>query len=391
MNILSGFQPSELSTDSREVFSEDIIKTLDIISKNLIKGIKNREVGDEYLYFAMWIRKKNLKRYKNIYNGKNIRGRGLTIHIAPSNVPTNALFTLVFGLLSGNSVAMRVSKRSRKDLLEPLRILDRTKSELRYLFSIFECAYDDLCFKELSDKAKALVIWGGNQTIENVISEFSNKKIKILSFANKTSLSVINLNWLDTVDADHKKIAAKLFARDLFSFGQKACSSPKLLVATGELNMKIKKELIDFLGDVSNEGIKMKEKGVKARDCYINAEEFAMKHGKENMINSKNLYCPLFKDRDKEIGISELYQAGNDGCLPIIHSNKWENISKYTQDNSQTMILIGLSDEQEEKIYLETKNTSITRYAKPGSALNIDIIWDGYDIVEELTRKIRYE
>ena len=161
MKILAGCQLSELSQESRDVFTEDIIERLSLISKELIRGINNKEVGDEYLYFAMWIRKKNLQRHKNIYSKKDIKGRGLTIHIAPSNVPTNALFTLVFGLLSGNSVAMRISERSRKDLNEPLRIFDRFKGELNCLFSIFECAYDDRCLETLSEKAQALIIWGG--------------------------------------------------------------------------------------------------------------------------------------------------------------------------------------------------------------------------------------
>lgn len=391
MKILAGCQLSELSQESRNVFTEDIIERLSLISKELIRGINNKEVGDEYLYFAMWIRKKNLQRHKDIYSKRDIKGRGLTIHIAPSNVPTNALFTLVFGLLSGNSVAMRISERSRKDLNEPLRIFDRFKGELNCLFSIFECAYDDRCLNTLSEKAQALVIWGGNKTIDNVISRFSNKGIKIISFANRSSFSAISLDWLLSIDTDQKKMTAKLFARDLFSFGQRACSSPRILIATGDLNMTSKRELIQFLEYVSNEGIRMKAKGVKARDCFINAEEFAMNHGKLNMVKSKNLYCPLFEGKIDRTTISELYQAGCDGCLPIIHSKDWENLTKYAQNDSQTLVLIGLDEEERKYIYQQTKNTSITRYAKPGTALNIDIIWDGYDIVEELTKRIRYE
>ena len=246
-------------------------------------------------------------------------------------------------------------------------------------------------FKKLSNKAEAIVIWGGNNTIDNVISKLSNKKIKTVCFPNRSSFSAINLDWLNSIDDTQEDNGKKLFAKDLFSFGQRACSSPRVLFAAGTLDVKKEKELVRFLEYVSNEGIRMNAKGVKARDCFINAERFAMKYGKPNMVHSKNLYCPLFESIKEEIQISELYQAGCDGCLPIISSENWEDLCKCAQNDSQTLVLIGMADNQREDIYKWTKRTSITRYAKPGTALNIDIIWDGYDIVEELTRKIRYE
>ena len=39
-------------------------------------------------------------------------GRGLAYHIAPSNIPINFAYSLVFGLLSGNTNIVRLSSKN---------------------------------------------------------------------------------------------------------------------------------------------------------------------------------------------------------------------------------------------------------------------------------------
>ena len=43
MNILAGCQLSELSEESRDVFTEDIVERLNLVSKELIRGSKTRK------------------------------------------------------------------------------------------------------------------------------------------------------------------------------------------------------------------------------------------------------------------------------------------------------------------------------------------------------------
>ena len=63
--------------------------------------------------FAFWCRKKNLLLLKKNYKSSlsNSVGRGIIFHITPSNVPLNCIYSLAFGLLSGNSNIVRIPSK----------------------------------------------------------------------------------------------------------------------------------------------------------------------------------------------------------------------------------------------------------------------------------------
>ena len=61
---------------------------------------------------AFWCRKKNIENLikKNLSNEMRI-GLGLIFHITPSNIATNFIYSLFFGLLSGNSNVVKISSK----------------------------------------------------------------------------------------------------------------------------------------------------------------------------------------------------------------------------------------------------------------------------------------
>ena len=69
----------------------------------------------------------------------------------------------------------------------------------------------------------------------------------------------------------------------------------------------------------------------------------------------------------------------------------WENLIKYTRNDTQSLILAGVAKRDRSSILETAKKTTITRIVEAGIALNIGIIWDGYDIISELTRRIENE
>ena len=64
----------------------------------------------EIISFAYWIRKSNIIKFEKIkYIEKWHRvGRGLVLHIPPSNVITGFLYSWAFGLAFGNSNIIKV-------------------------------------------------------------------------------------------------------------------------------------------------------------------------------------------------------------------------------------------------------------------------------------------
>ena len=61
---------------------------------------------------AFWCRKKNILNLKKQFLTSETRlGLGLIFHITPSNIPTNFAYSLIFGLITGNSNIVKVPSK----------------------------------------------------------------------------------------------------------------------------------------------------------------------------------------------------------------------------------------------------------------------------------------
>ena len=80
---------------------------------NELKKDKNIYKFPELFYLMFWCTKKNINKLKSNHLSKKIRfGRGLAYHICPSNVPTNFIYSFLFGLLSGNSNIIKLPNKN---------------------------------------------------------------------------------------------------------------------------------------------------------------------------------------------------------------------------------------------------------------------------------------
>ena len=98
-------------TDISNIFDNLIISFLDDISK-AIKSNKKFYKFPDLVQFGFWCRKSNLIKISEKYKSKNLMvGRGIVLHITPSNVPLNFAYSFVFGMLSGNTNLVRLPSR----------------------------------------------------------------------------------------------------------------------------------------------------------------------------------------------------------------------------------------------------------------------------------------
>ena len=96
-----------------EIFSKLSVKFLKDFSQEL-RRYKKINFYPDLIYLMFWLNKysKILKKE----DGENLRlGRGLVFHICPSNVPTNFIYSFIFGLLSGNSNIVKVPTKKFKE------------------------------------------------------------------------------------------------------------------------------------------------------------------------------------------------------------------------------------------------------------------------------------
>ena len=100
------------SNKTYKIFEINAINFLDEVSQEIIKNKKYSKYTD-IIAFAYFIRKKNLIKISKDYKNKDrMIGRGIAYHITPSNIPINFAYSLVFGLLSGNSNIVRLPSKN---------------------------------------------------------------------------------------------------------------------------------------------------------------------------------------------------------------------------------------------------------------------------------------
>jgi hypothetical protein len=103
--------PDQVADAPVVVFDRSRIDFLADLSNALLEKSSIRSLPD-VVAFAFWCRRANLAKIVAKLNTDYLRvGLGLVFHISPSNIPVKFAFSLVFGLLSGNSCVVRLPSK----------------------------------------------------------------------------------------------------------------------------------------------------------------------------------------------------------------------------------------------------------------------------------------
>ena len=236
---LAGVSPFNLEKNGIVPFSDKSCRFLYTLSTHIFNHSEAKKYGD-LISFAFWSRKSNLSRMKeNFLNGKKQSiGRGICLHITPSNIPINFAFSMAFGILAGNSNAIKVTSNTAyqvKVLCKLINeILNETDfSEISQRLAIFKYDNEDSITQDLSNLAMARVIWGGNKTINSIKSFMSHPRCVDICFPDRYSLCLMNANTVNNLNKSELKILSKNFYNDTLYMNQEACSSPHAVIWKG--------------------------------------------------------------------------------------------------------------------------------------------------------------
>ena len=172
INYLTGNQ--KIHSIAVEPFNNEVCSFIADLSKNLDGNPKSKLFPD-IKTLAFWCRKNNLLNLRKNFLTKEIRlGLGLIFHITPSNIPTNFAYSLIFGLITGNSNIVKVPSK-KFDQINIIcssinKILKKKKYKLiRKMITIVRYNDKDIYTKKFSLMCNARLIWGGNNSINNII------------------------------------------------------------------------------------------------------------------------------------------------------------------------------------------------------------------------------
>mgnify|MGYP001211562206 CR=1 FL=1 len=370
-------------------FDDQVCSFLSEFSKKLMID-KNAKRYTDLIALAFWCRKNNLIKLKNEKKSKEIRiGRGLIFHITPSNVPTNFFYSLIFGLLSGNSNIVKVPSKKfiQISIISSIikKLLKKKKyRKLKKMITIIEYNNNNNITKFISQNCDSRVIWGGDKTINNV-REFNLKpQANEITFGDRYSISIINTDTINTnKNNSNLERLTQNFYNDTMIMDQNACTSPHLVFWLGKnnkslcklfwnnLSKKIKKEydfpdiaLIDKYVKICND---VTMKNFKSAKIYEDSL---------HVVRLKKLNFNLETLRGKWGYFYEYYLKSLDEILPFINS-------KY-----QTLTYFGIQKKEILDFFKNNNPKGIDRVVPIGQSLHISLTWDGYDIIKSLSRGI---
>ena len=381
-----------LNQHSFDVFSDVTLSFLSDISKELLNSPFVREYPD-VATFAFYCREANLKVIKTSYpDGIKLQtGRGILFHIAPGNVPVNFAYSLLAGLLTGNINIVRVPSNTFEQVNiivnEIKKVLTFKKYKSFFSNRLFLVKYNresnaTAFFSKICD---IRIIWGGDQTIDDIRKFPISPKSTEITFSDRYSIAIINADFYLKIN-DKSKVALD-FYNDTFLFDQNACTSPQTIYWKGSID-EIKdaqdifwKNLHLILAEKKYElqPISSVDKLTMFYTQAISYGDIEIEPRMSNLIwRIKN--NSIHRDID-------LYKC-NSGYFNEVVISSLDEIRQVISRKYQTIGYLGFPKDELQIWIKNNKLLGVDRVVPLGRTMDFSLIWDGYDLVNILSRKI---
>jgi hypothetical protein len=380
-----------------EPYSDVVCDMLDEYSAALRQDTQAKTYPD-VMTFAFWARKANILRHKEEFCSRNVKrrrlGKGIVFHIAPSNVPVNFMFSYAFGLLAGNANIVRVPSRLFPQVDCMCRVLEQVLSEekysrLRSMTSIVRYEKKKAVTDQFSALCNMRVIWGGDSTIQEIRTSPIPPRSTEITFADRYSFGVIHVPVLLETSSDALQTLAKGFYNDTYLMDQNACSAPHLicwdLAGASEEEWRLAQSR--FWDSVLKEAAKYDLEDIKVSEKYaLLCENMIENSAITNLVKYDNLLYVC--DIGELSGETVTKLRGKYGLFFQYKLNNLEELSVLFQEKVQTCASYGTPSTVLASVIMEHGGCGIDRIVPFGKTLDIDVLWDGYDLVEEMSRVI---
>lgn len=368
-------------------FDDAVCNFLSSLSKNINNSNLLKDYSD-IKTFAFMCRKSNIEKLKSKINQNEFRrGLGLLFHITPSNIPTNFAYSLLFGVLSGNTNVIKVPSKKfpQIDLIcKFINVTLKKYKKVRKMINIVRYQNNDEFTKSISCKCDGRLIWGGDKTI-NEIRKFPMKEIsRDIAFANRNSICLMNSSEILKLNKKDLNRLVQKFYNDTFLVDQNACSSPHVIFWYGNKTNKAKIKFWTELHYFAKNNYNLEY----ASSFYKYDRLLSDILTNTNYINHTSyggyIYCINLKN--KHINLTDLVSRW--GYFYQFDIKNINMVLNFSNNNTQTLTYFGFKKEMILKNFDLKYFKGIDRIVPVGQALDINLNWDGYDVINALTRII---
>ena len=371
---------------AREPFDGETGEFLNTLSRTLL-SMPEAKLYPDVVTFAFWIRRSSVKKMEERFQSEDgcVRlGRGAAFHIAPSNVAVNYAYSFAAGFMTGNANIVRVPSKDFPQIEIINQAVKKTLGqypEMKPYICFVRYGREKRINDILSAMADTRIVWGGDQTIAELRKSPLGPRAAEVTFADRYSLAVIDSDAY--MEEKNPERIAEDFYNDTYLTDQNACTSPRLVVWRGSQIAQAKERFWQLLLEKVQKKYEFQPiQGVnKLTNAYLAAAGHEGTHtlfcGDNRLVrvSLENLFEDLMDFRG-DSGYFYEYDCQDIRELKVICDNT----------HCQTISYIGKA----ESFLPLIKNgiRGVDRIVPVGKTMDFDMIWDGYNLYERLTRTI---
>jgi hypothetical protein len=244
---------------------------------------------------------------------------------------------------------------------------------------------DEASNRALSAAADTRLVWGGDAKAALFNAYPVRIGGKTLDFADRFSFAAVDGAALEAMSADDLAALARRFASDVFLFAQMACSSPHVLYVRGD---KIEHApavarflaLADAAASARGEGVPPSH----AMQKFVDACRLAATEPVDSFERLSN-ETTVVRLADTRPGLKPVVGGG---FISVQYVDGLDSLLAAIDGSSQTMTHAGFDQGELHAFAARAGARGLCRIVPMGQALQFDRLWDGYDLLRELTRLI---
>jgi hypothetical protein len=353
-------------------------------------GLKDRP---EVHALAYWCRPAEVARLKSSFeeiaaSRAGFAPRGTVFHVPPVNVETLFLYGWLLSILCGNRNVVRISSRASSLTTELCNIVGSVLGSYEVLARInfaIQYGHDDQLTADLSACCDLRIVWGGDETVQALRGVPLSPTAKEICFPDRYSYSIIRAGAFIAASDAQKQSVANAFYNDCYWFDQMACSSPRLIAWCGgpEDCLAARASFFYLLAcEVERHGY------TTAASVPSSKLLFASKLILDEVVDSYEIYGnELTVLRLSNLSKLDRNHCGG-GLLLSVDVPDILALAQVVKRRDQTLTYFGF-DRQEMEAFAQALNgKGIDRIVPIGQALTFNRFWDGYDLLQELTRRV---
>jgi len=383
---LHWLNPATVPATPQSVFSEQSLAYCQALSEWLMTQTEIRQFPD-LVALAFWLRpaqlQQMLKPYRELQT--TLLPLGRMLHLAPANVDALFVYSGMLSFLCGNSNMIRLSNRSgpsQQWLIRALQAIAPLHPEANARFQLLRCDHQDADFQQLAATVDGRVLWGSDNTIQNVRQWPVKAQCRDLSFNHKSSLCLMAAKPLLALSDEELTAVVQLFARDHLTFGQQGCSSAKTLVWLGQAD-DITQAQLRFWPVLAQHAL---DKQLLSQSEQMLALTTAQQLAMTGDIQQLQLVAPLCCAGIHQLQPEHHQWHQGAGLFLQLAISELDQLTHQLQPYHQTLSFWGL-DTASLQSWLAQVLQGLDRVVPLGQSLQFSPVWDGIDLIRQFSRQ----